>query len=190
MKQYGCQRCMGKQEEEKWYPLEKEEKYCFEEEEEKMYFEEKFEYEPKRPEKGCRCQGKERKEEKMCFEEKFEYEPKRTEKRCGCQGKEEKFECQSKRTEKECGCRGKEEKYKVIVEPTVYCKEEKTFRHCVKHIVPVVCKEIENHHYDHEYVIEKKVIKEQNRYDHGRRNEDWCKLAGCGRARKDDCDCE
>ena len=49
MKQYGCQRCMGKQEEEKWYPLEKEEKYCFEEEEEKMYFEEKFEYEPKRP---------------------------------------------------------------------------------------------------------------------------------------------
>ena len=141
MKQYGCQRCMGKQEEEKWYPLEKEEKYCFEEE-----------------------------EEKMCFEEKFEYEPKRTEKRCGCQGKEEK--------------------YKVIVEPTVYCKEEKTFRHCVKHIVPVVCKEIENHHYDHEYVIEKKVIKEQNRYDHGRRNEDWCKLAGCGRARKDDCDCE
>ncbi|MBQ1785508.1 MAG: hypothetical protein II005_02085 [Turicibacter sp.] len=170
MKQYGCQRCMGKQEEEKWYPLEKEEKYCFEEEEEKMYFEEKFEYEPKRPEKGCRCQGKERKEEKMCFEEKFE--------------------CQPKRTEKECGCRGKEEKYKVIVEPTVYCKEEKTFRHCVKHIVPVVCKEIENHHYDHEYVIEKKVIKEQNRYDHGRRNEDWCKLAGCGRARKDDCDCE
>ena len=161
MKQYGCQRCMGKQEEEKWYPLEKEEKYCFEEE-----------------------------EEKMCFEEKFEYEPKRTEKRCGCQGKEEKFECQPKRTEKECGCRGKEEKYKVIVEPTVYCKEEKTFRHCVKHIVPVVCKEIENHHYDHEYVIEKKVIKEQNRYDHGRRNEDWCKLAGCGRARKDDCDCE
>ena len=39
MKQYGCQRCMGKQEEEKWYPLEKEEKYCFEEEEEKMCFE-------------------------------------------------------------------------------------------------------------------------------------------------------
>ena len=45
MKQYGCQRCMGKQEEEKWYPLEKEEtwyplekeeKYCIEEEEEKM----------------------------------------------------------------------------------------------------------------------------------------------------------
>ena len=33
-----------------------------------MYFEEKFEYEPKRPEKGCRCHGKERKEEKMCFE--------------------------------------------------------------------------------------------------------------------------
>ena len=161
MKQYGCQRCMGKQEEQKWYPLEKEEKYCFEEEEEKMYFEEKFEYEPKRPEKGC-----------------------------GYQGKEEKFECQPKRTEKECGYQGKEEKYKVIVEPTVYCKEEKTFRHCVKHIVPVVCKEIENHHYDHEYVIEKKVIKEQNRYDHGRRNEDWCKLAGCGRARKDDCDCE
>ena len=161
MKQYGCQRCMGKQEEEKWYPLEKEEKYCFEEE-----------------------------EEKMCFEEKFEYEPKRTEKGCGYQGKEEKFECQPKRTEKECGCRGKEEKCKVIVEPTVYCKEEKTFRHCVKHIVPVVCKEIENHHYDHEYVIEKKVIKEQNRYDHGRRNEDWCKLAGCGRGRKDDCDCE
>ena len=141
MKQYGCQRCMGKQEEEKWYPLEKEEKYCFEEEEEKMYFEEKFEYEPKRTEKGC-------------------------------------------------GCQRKEEKCKVIVEPTVYCKEEKTFRHCVKHIVPVVCKEIENHHYDHEYVIEKKVIKEQNRYDHGRRNEDWCKLAGCGRGRKDDCDCE
>ena len=161
MKQYGCQRCMGKQEEQKWYPLEKEEKYCFEEEEEKMYFEEKFEYEPKRPEKGCGYQGK---------EEKFEYEPKRTEKGCGCQRKEEKC--------------------KVIVEPTVYCKEEKTFRHCVKHIVPVVCKEIENHHYDHEYVIEKKVIKEQNRYDHGRRNEDWCKLAGCGRARKDDCDCE
>ena len=140
MKQYGCQRCMGKQEEEKWYPLEKEEKYCFEEEEEKMYFEEKFEYEPKRPEKRCGCQGKERKEEKMCFEEKFE--------------------CQPKRTEKECGCRGKEEKYKVIVEPTVYCKEEKTFRHCVKHIVPVVCKEIENHHYDHEYVIGgKKLLK-------------------------------
>ena len=178
MKQYGCQRCMGKQEEEKWYPVEKEEKYYFEEEkEEKMCFEEKFEYEPKRPEKGFKYQDKEREDKKMYFEERFEYEPKRPEKGCGCQdrGKEEKR---------------KEEKCKVIVEPTVYCKEEKTFRHCVKHIVPVVCKEIENHHYDHEYVIEKKVIKEQNRYDHGRRNEDWCKLAGCGRARKDDCDCE
>ena len=55
-----------------------------------------------------------------------------------------------------------------------------------------------SHHFDHEYVIEKKVIKEKNRYDHGRRNEDWCKLAGCGCGRerereydrKDDCDCE
>ena len=60
-------------------------------------------------------------------------------------------------------------------------QRRKIFRHCVKHIVPVVCKEVENHHFDHEYVIEKKVIKENNRYDHGRRNEDWCKLfPGCG----------
>lgn len=118
-----------------------------------------------------------------CFDKKDDY------------FEEEKCQCKKQRREKECE---RKERCKVVVEPTVYCKEEKSFRHCVKHIVPVVCKEVENHHFDHEYVIEKKVIKEKNRYDHGRRNEDWCKLAGCGCGRerereydrKDDCDCE
>ena len=77
-------------------------------------------------------------------------------------------------------------------------QRRKIFPSLCKTHCPVVCKEVENHHFDHEYVIEKKVIKEKNRYDHGRRNEDWCKLAGCGCGRerereydrKDDCDCE
>ena len=79
--------------------------------------------------------------------------------------------------------------YQVVYEPTVHCKEEKEFHHCVKHIVPVVCKQIENHHYDHDYVIEKKYVKEEHRFDHGQRKEDWCKVAGCKNGRKD-CDCE
>ncbi len=167
MKQYGCPRCMGKEEkEEKWYPEEKEEKWCFEDEEEKWYPEEKDEYKKGRRDK----------------EDKFECKKDRYD-------KEDKFECKKDRCDKDYGYEYKE-RCKVVVEPTVYCKEEKNFRHCVKHIVPVVCKEVENHHFDHKYVIEKKVVKEQNRYDHGRRNEDWCKLAGCGRDRKDDCDYE
>lgn len=169
MKQYGYPRCMGKEEkEEKWYPEEKEEKWCFEDEEE-WYPEEKFE-----------C-----KKERCDKEEKFECKKERPYKEY------KKCECKKERPDKDFGCERKE-RCKVVVEPTVYCKEEKHFRHCVKHIVPVVCKEVENHHFDHEYVIEKKVVKEKNRYDHGRRNEDWCKLAGCGRDRdhKDDCDCE
>ena len=83
---------------------------------------------------------------------------------------------------------------KVVYEPTVHCTEEKEFHHCVKHIVPVVCKQIENHHYDHDYVIEKKYVKEERRFDHGKRKEDWCKVAGCGNCKKvedfdDDDDC-
>lgn len=153
MKQYGCQRFMGKEEEMKY------QRPYFEEE--KWYPEEEDEYDFEKEEK-CECK-KQRREEK-----------------CGCK---------KQRPEKEKECERKE-RCKVVVEPTVYCKEEKHYRHCVKHIVPVVCKQVENHHYDHEYVIEKKVVKEHNRYDHGRRNEDWCKLAGCGRGRKEDCDYE
>ena len=135
MKQYGCSRFMGKEEEMKYQkPCYDEEKWYPEEDECEFEKEEKWGCKPQRPEHGCRC--------------------------------------------------------KVVVEPTVYCKEEKHYRHCVKHIVPVVCKQVENHHYDHEYTIEKKVVKENNRYDHGRRNEDWCKVAGCGRGKNEDCGCE
>lgn len=124
-------------------------------------------------------------EEKWYPEEEDEYDFDKEEK-CECKKprREEKCGCKKQRPEKECE---RKERCKVVVEPTVYCKEEKHFRHCVKHIVPVVCKQVENHHYDHEYVIEKKVVKENNRYDHGRRNEDWCKLAGCGRGRECKC---
>ena len=102
---------------------------------------------------------------------------------------QEEYEFNKKRPTKqpECGC-------EVVYEPTVHCTEEKEFRHCVKHIVPVVCKKIENHHYDHEYVIEKKVVKEERRFDHGKRKEDWCKVAGCENCKRvedfdDDEDC-
>ena len=144
MKQYGCSRFMGKEEEMKY------QKPCYDEE---KWYPEECEFE----------------------KEEWEFE------------KEEKWGCKPQRPEHGCGgmygC-------KVVVEPTVYCKEEKHYRHCVKHIVPVVCKQVENHHYDHEYIIEKKVVKENNRYDHGRRNEDWCKVAGCGRGKNEDCGCE
>ena len=157
MKQYGCSRFMGKEEEMKYQkPCYDEEKWYPEEEEEECEFEteEKWGYEPKRPEYGCGCK------------------PQRPQHGCGGRPQRPEYGC------------------KVVVEPTVYCKEEKHYRHCVKHIVPVVCKQVEKHHYDHEYVIEKKVVKENNRYDHGRRNEDWCKVAGCGRGKGEDCGCE
>ena len=154
--------------------MDKEEKW-YPEEKEDRYFEKDDDYFDKK-EKCFDIKEK-------CFDKEDDY------------FEEEKCQCKKQRREKECE---RKERCKVVVEPTVYCKEEKSFRHCVKHIVPVVCKEVENHHFDHEYVIEKKVIKEKNRYDHGRRNEDWCKLAGCGCGRerereydrKDDCDCE
>jgi hypothetical protein len=104
--------------------------------------------------------------------------------------KDEKFEtkCEDeKQIEKECNY--DKEDYKVIEEKPVYCKEEKNYYHKVKHIIPVICKKVENHHYNHEYVVKKEVIKKEHHYDHGKRDEDWCKVAGCTNARKDDCDC-
>ena len=113
-------------------------------------------------------------------EEKYVKEEKSTEK----EWYTEEHECSKKRPEKH-----RESKCEVVYEPTVHCREEREFHHCVKHIVPVVCKQIENHHYDHDYVIEKKYVKEEHRFDHGQRKEDWCKVAGCKNGRKD-CDCE
>ena len=118
-------------------------------------------------------------------EEKYVKEEKYTEK----EWYTEEYECNEKRPEKH-----RESKCEVVYEPTVHCREEKEFHHCVKHIVPVVCKKVENHHYNHEYVIDKKVVKEEHRFDHGKRKEDWCKVAGCGNCHKeedfgDDGDC-
>lgn len=98
----------------------------------------------------------------------------------------------------EKGCEGKKhpepchhhEDCKVIREKSVYCKEEKNYYHKVKHIIPVICKKVENHHYNHEYIIKKEVIKKEHHYDHGKRDEDWCKVAGCCNNHKDDCGCE
>lgn len=86
-------------------------------------------------------------------------------------------------------CHHKKEDCKVIHEKPVYCKEEKNYYHKVKHIIPVVCKKVENHHYNHEYVIKKEVIKKEHRYDHGKRDEDWCKVA-CKDCKPNNCDCE
>ena len=178
MRQCNCPRCMAKRqremqkpffeedkyfEDEKWYPEDKEDKWYPEEKEELWFPEQKPEREEKRPER--------RPEKPECEEKRPERRP-------------EKPECEEKRPEKRPDC-----KCKVVYEPTVYCTEEKEFHHCVKHIVPVVCKQIENHHYDHDYVIEKKYVKEEHRFDHGQRKEDWCKVAGCKNGRKD-CDCE
>lgn len=118
--------------------------------------------------------------------------------------KEEGFERESLWHEDECECKkhpdhchehdhchdhGKED-CEVIREKTVYCKEEKNYYHKVKHIIPVVCKKVENHHYNHEYIIKKEVIKKEHRYDHGKREEDWCKVAGCSNGCKKECECE
>ena len=160
MRQCNCPRCMAKRQREMQKPFFEEDKYF---EDEKWYPEEKEDkWYP------------EEKEELWFPEQKIEREEKRPEKR------PEKTEFEEKRHD--CKC-------KVVYEPTVYCTEEKEFHHCVKHIVPVVCKQIENHHYDHDYVIEKKYVKEEHRFDHGQRKEDWCKVAGCKNGRKD-CDCE
>ncbi len=160
MRQCNCPRCMAKRQREMQKPFFEEDKYF---EDEKWYPEEKEDkWYP------------EEKEELWFPEQKTEREEKRPEKR------PEKTEFEEKRHD--CKC-------KVVYEPTVYCTEEKEFHHCVKHIVPVVCKQIENHHYDHDYVIEKKYVKEEHRFDHGQRKEDWCKVAGCKNGRKD-CDCE
>lgn len=79
-----------------------------------------------------------------------------------------------------CGCgRERERRCKVIVEPTVYCRTDKEVHHCVKHIIPVVCKEVEHHHYHHNYITKTEVVKEYDRRDHGRRPQDVCKKAGC-----------
>ena len=67
----------------------------------------------------------------------------------------------------------------VICDETVYCVEEVTYDHCVKHIVPIVCKKIENHVYHHEYEIEKKYEKEERCCEVGKRKEDWCKYCDC-----------
>ena len=160
MRQCNCPRCMAKRQREMQKSFFEEDKYF---EDEKWYPEEKEDkWYP------------EEKEELWFPEQKTEREEKRPEKR------PEKTEFEEKRHD--CKC-------KVVYEPTVYCTEEKEFHHCVKHIVPVVCKQIENHHYDHDYVIEKKYVKEEHRFDHGQRKEDWCKVAGCKNGRKD-CDCE
>lgn len=165
MRQCNCPRCMAKRQREMQKPFFEEDKYF---EDEKWYPEEKEDkWYP------------EEKEELWFPEQKTEREEKRPEKR------PEKTEFEEKRHD--CKC-------KVVYEPTVYCTEEKEFHHCVKHIVPVVCKQIENHHYDHDYVIEKKYVKEERRFDHGKRKEDWCKVAGCENCKKvedfdDDDDC-
>ena len=165
MRQCNCPRCMAKRQREMQKPFFEEDKYF---EDEKWYPEEKEDkWYP------------EEKEELWFPEQKTEREEKRPEKR------PEKTEFEEKRHD--CKC-------KVVYEPTVYCTEEKEFHHCVKHIVPVVCKKVENHHYNHEYVIDKKVVKEEHRFDHGKRKEDWCKVAGCGNCHKeedfgDDGDC-
>ena len=134
-----------------------------------------------------RCMAKRQREmQKPFFEEDKYFE----DEKWYPEEKEDKWYPEEKRPEKtefeekrhDCKC-------KVVYEPTVYCTEEKEFHHCVKHIVPVVCKQIENHHYDHDYVIEKKYVKEEHRFDHGQRKEDWRKVAGCKNGRKD-CDCE
>ena len=56
MKQYGCSRFMGKEEEMKYQkPCYDEEKWYPEEDECEFEKEEKWEYESKRPEYGCGC---------------------------------------------------------------------------------------------------------------------------------------
>ena len=61
----------------------------------------------------------------------------------------------------------------------VYCRTDKEVHHCVKHIIPVVCKEVEHHHYHHNYITKTEVVKEYDRRDHGRRPQHECKKAGC-----------
>ena len=109
--------------------MDKEEKW-YPEEKEDRYFEKDDDYFDKKE----KCFDKKEK----CFDKEDDY------------FEEEKCQCKKQRREKECE---RKERCKVVVEPTVYCKEEKSFRHCVKHIVPVVCKEVENHH-----LLKKKIV--------------------------------
>lgn len=102
---------------------------------------------------------------------------------CGCQQRKPEKPmrgcgCQQRKPQMGCGC-GRERRCKVIVEPTVYCRTDKEVHHCVKHIIPVVCKEVEHHHYHHNYITKTEVVKEYDRRDHGRRPQDVCKKAGC-----------
>ncbi len=106
--------------------------------------------------KGCGCQQR---------------KPEKPMRGCGCQQRKPQMGCG-------CGC-GRERRCKVIVEPTVYCRTDKEVHHCVKHIIPVVCKEVEHHHYHHNYITKTEVVKEYDRRDHGRRPQDVCKKAGC-----------
>lgn len=100
---------------------------------------------------------------------------------------DEDKECEGKKHPEHCH---HHEDCEVIREKPVFCKEEKNYYHKVKHIIPVVCKKVENHHYNHEYIVKKEVIKKEHRYDHGKRDEDWCKVAGCCNNHKDDCGCQ
>lgn len=200
MKQCNCPRCTAKRqqemkapifeedryfEEEKWYQDDKEDRWYPEDREDRWYPEEKKEEkrpeekeeEEKRPERHPERRPEEKEEERRPERRPERHPGKRPERHPGRRPEEKK-----------------EEKCKVVYEPTVHCREEKEFHHCVKHIVPVVCKKVENHHYNHEYVIDKKVVKEEHRFDHGKRKEDWCKVAGCGNCHKeedfgDDGDC-
>ena len=100
---------------------------------------------------------------------------------CCCK---EKFEC------KECP------KYHdniVVRDETVCCTEEVTYHHCVKQIVPVECKKIENHVYHHEYEVKKCYEKEERCCEVGKRKEDWCKYCDCHdekRPCQEECECD
>ena len=67
-----------------------------------------------------------------------------------------------------------------IVEPTVHCRSEFHHHRRVRHVVPVVFHQTHNHHRHHEYEIQTRHTQAHNHHEHGRRNEDWCAVAGGG----------
>ena len=150
MKRNDYTRMQGMQDEVTWYSEGMEENYFDYDDQE--YEVEEYEFEEF---KGCGCREQRK--------------PQKTMGQCGCKE-------QRKPQKMGCGC---DHRCKVVVEPTVYCRTDKDVHHCVKHIIPVVCKEVEHHHYHHNYITKTEVVKERDRQDHGRRPKDVCKKAGC-----------
>ena len=63
-----------------------------------------------------------------------------------------------------------------IVHPTVHCRSEHHHHQRVRNIVPVVFHQTHHHHKHHEYEVRRRHTQDHNHHEHGRRNEDWCRV--------------